>query len=371
VTGVTNENTLTGAEVWHSGDGTTWAQVNADGFGDSNNFWATSIAAFGDDLYVGTFNWNTGAELWRSSGIGGPPFTDWAQVNVDGFGDASNVAGIAAMTVFGGDLYVGTGNNPLGPGTGCEVWRSSDGTTWNQVNTDGFGDANNVFVTSLAIFGGNLYVGTTNWNTGAEVWSCQVCDGTDWTQVNADGFGGGNVGAASMAVFGGNLYVGTRNTSGAEVWNCQTCDGTDWTQVITGGFGDVNNDEVTSMIPFDGDLCAGTSNNDAVPSTSCEVWCSSDGANWTQVNVDGFGDPDNAGANTMAVFGDSLYIGTRARPIDGDGGQVWRWRHMPVGGVTVPSAGSMAMAPPTVGVGLVLGVAALGGAAWYARRRRS
>jgi hypothetical protein len=225
------------------------------------------------------------------------------------------------MTVFGGDLYVGTVNNPLNPGTGCEVWHSSDGTTWNQVNTDGFGDADNLFATSLAVFGGDLYVGTTNWNTGAEVWSCQTCDGTDWTQV------------------------------------------------INGGFGDVDNEEVTSMIPFDGDLCAGTSNNDAVPTNSCEVWCSSDGANWTQVNVDGFGDAGNASASTMAAFDDNLYVGTRY--VGDTGGQVWRWRlSETVGGVTFPSAGVQAVAPPLAGVGLALGVVVLGGAVWYARRRR-
>jgi len=362
-------NTSTGAEVWRSGDGATWTQVNDDGFKDPNNLGATSMAVFGNDLYVGTGNTSTGAELWHSSRVGGPPFTDWTQVNDDGFDDASNVALITAMTVFGGDLYVGTGNDLGTPGTGCEVWRSSDGTTWTQVNADGFGDPNNLFATSLAVFGGYLYVGTGNNpsspSTGCEVW--RSSDGTTWTQVNADGFGGTNSGAASMAVFGGTLYVGTRNTSGAEVWSCQTCSGTDWTQVVTGGFGDVNNNEVTSMIPFDSDLCAGASN----PSTaSCEVWCSGDGASWTQVNVDGFGDVGNASASTMAAFDDNLYVGTTY--VGDTGGQAWRWRlSETVGGVTFSSVDVLATVPPLAGAGLALGVAVLGGAVWYARRRRS
>ncbi len=47
-----------------------------------------------------------------------------------------------SMAVFGSHLYVGTRNDT----DGCEVWRSSDGTTWNQVNTDGFGDTDNDYV---------------------------------------------------------------------------------------------------------------------------------------------------------------------------------------------------------------------------------
>ena len=43
---------------------------------------------------------------------------------------------------------------------------------------------------------------------------------------------------------------------------------------------------------------------------------------------------------------------------------------VPVGGVTYPFAGAPVAAGPLVGVGLVLGVVALGGAAWCVRRRR-
>lgn len=89
--------------------------------------------------------------------------------------------------------------------------------TWSQVNTDGFGDANNRDARSMAIFAGYLYVGALNLTTGAEVWRY---DSTAWVQVNADGFGDGNNKAAlCMAVFDGYLYVGTRtNTTGVEVW---------------------------------------------------------------------------------------------------------------------------------------------------------
>lgn len=105
--------------------------------------------------------------------------------------------------------------------------------TWTQVNTGGFGDVENWYGDSMAVYNGNLYVGTVNWTTGAEIWEY---DGTIWTQVNTDGFGDvNNLDCSSMAVHNGNLYVGTENvTTGTEVWKYN---GTTWTQVNTDGFG--------------------------------------------------------------------------------------------------------------------------------------
>jgi hypothetical protein len=69
------------------------------------------------------------------------------------------------MAVYNSKLYVGTWN----PATGAEVWRYN-GTAWNQVNTDGFGDANNMAASSMAVDYNSLYVGTQNLITGGEVW---------------------------------------------------------------------------------------------------------------------------------------------------------------------------------------------------------
>lgn len=48
-----------GMEVWRTINGTSWQQVNPNGFGDSNNwwpYWDNSVAVFKDSLYVGTWN---------------------------------------------------------------------------------------------------------------------------------------------------------------------------------------------------------------------------------------------------------------------------------------------------------------------------
>ena len=40
----------------------------------------------------------------------------------------------------------------------------------NQINENGFGDANNVYSLVIFLFGGHFFVGATNTATGAEVW---------------------------------------------------------------------------------------------------------------------------------------------------------------------------------------------------------
>lgn len=56
------------------------------------------------------------------------------------------------------NLYVGTANET----TDAEIWKYNV-TTWTQVNTDGFGDAENYVSWSMAVYNGNLYVGAFNW----------------------------------------------------------------------------------------------------------------------------------------------------------------------------------------------------------------
>src|SRR3990172_7510169 len=127
----------------------TWSQSNTDGFGDSGNTVVYSLAAYGGNLYAGTFNYS-GAEVWEYDGA------SWTQVNSDGFGDANN-KGVNSLAAYGGNLYAGTNNDT----TGAEVWEY-DGASWTQANSDGFGDVDNGEVRSLTAYGGNLYAGTVN-----------------------------------------------------------------------------------------------------------------------------------------------------------------------------------------------------------------
>jgi parallel beta-helix repeat protein len=256
-----------GTEVWEY-NGSSWTQVNADGFGDSGNYAADSMAVYNSYLYVAVAN-TAGVGIWRTAGAGGPPFSDWTQVNSDGFGNSYN-ARAYNMVEHSGKLFVGTYNTS----TGTEVWSTAafEGppfTDWNQVNTDGFGNSNNSLTRSMAVYGTKLYVGTDNGTTGAEVWRT-AGTGTppfsDWTQVNSDGFGNSsNTAAKSMAEHNGNLFVGTDNSStGGEVWEYN---GSSWAQANNDGFGDPNNFYANSMAVLNNGLYVGTYNT----STGAEV----------------------------------------------------------------------------------------------------
>jgi hypothetical protein len=301
---VATYNWNTGAEVWRTADGTTWNQVNTDGFGDANNQGLSAMAEFNGFLYAGTTNTYSGGEVWRTDG------TTWTQVNADGFGDGTN-SGVSSLVVFGGELYAGTRNGY----SGVEVWHTPDGTNWTQGNSDGFnGDSNNLSASAAAVFSGSLFVGTgqTDFPTGTEVWASD--DGTAWTQANTDGFGdANNQSAAAMQEYSGYLYLSTFGLTGTEVW--RTNDGTSWGQVNTDGFGDANNrSSSNSMAIFDAGLFVGTGSEES----GAEVWRTNDGTTWEQANVNGFGGTGNRTISTLIVFNGQLYVGTSGNV------EIWR-----------------------------------------------
>ena len=163
---------VTGTEVWLY-NGTTWTQVNIDGFGDSNNGQAQGMVVYNDLLYVGTSS-DTGGEVWRTGGVGGPPYTDWEQVNTDGFGHSYEQEGLF-LIVYNNHLYVGSQSNF----TSCIVWKTAAAgpppfSDWEQVITPGFGDTNNVVAAGMGVYNNSLYVGTGNGITGTEIWKYSI-----------------------------------------------------------------------------------------------------------------------------------------------------------------------------------------------------
>ncbi|MCZ2845446.1 MAG: hypothetical protein O2U61_02955 [Candidatus Bathyarchaeota archaeon] len=224
----------------------------------------------------------------------------WTQVNTDGFGDANNDY-VFTLEVYNSKLYAGTGS-------GAGVWEYN-GSAWAQVNTDGFGDANNNYVLTLEVYNSKLYAGTGNTITDGEVWEY---DGSAWTQVNTDGFGDvNNSYVYSLTAYNNRLYAGTgNNTTGAEVWEYN---GSTWTQVNTDGFGDANNMSIESLAAYNNRLYAGTG-------FGAEVW-EYNGSAWAQVNTDGFGDANNSYAYSLTAYNNRLYAGT----YNMTGGEVWEY----------------------------------------------
>jgi len=298
-------NADTGCELWRHAGG-SWERAVANGFGpDSDNVGVMSMTSFDSRIYIGTQRTEPSSGLWRFDG------TEIEAVNTDGFGHLYNID-TTCSAVHGSKLYVGTDNNPAVGGEGGEIFRF-DGESFKQVNRSGFGSYM-VEVASMASYRGKLYAGTLNYGSGCEVWAY---DGQQWSRVNAKGFGHIlNSAASSMTVFQGDLYVGTTALRGCEVWRY---DGSSWRMVAEGGFGNQYNVVVTCMAMHGGKLWAGTEKEIEADATGGEVW-SYDGTRWTKENDNGFGVSGNLAISSMISDGGLLYVGTY-NPITGC--EVW------------------------------------------------
>jgi Uncharacterized conserved protein len=361
-----------------------WKQVNINGFGDPANRIST-LGVFGGYLYAGTYTFRDhGAQLWRTAdGL------NWTAVMTNGFGVYYNV-GIDHLVEFNGKLYAGVRNstpNPPYTDTGGEIWRSSDGTTWEPVVQGGFGDRYNGEVMHMAVFNNQIYAGTWSYTSthGAEIWRSSTGNSNDWQQVVSNGFGdASNAAIMDMVEFNGALYAGTRfgaAGNGADLW--RSTDGLNWTPVITDGFGYTGTYDIAALAAFQNHLYAGTGRYDfsaktypggqvwrcsqssncdeasdwelvvsdgfgnpdninvsalhvfdgylyAIPynfRTGLEVWRTKDGTNWEQVGLAGLGDSNNSGTywnNSIATFNNRLFIGTTN---GANGGEVWLFLH--------------------------------------------
>ena len=300
-----------GSVWWYDTSVPTWTQVSQPGF--SATYTATNpavidLSLFNNQMYAST-GWGDGAgQLWRSSNG-----TSWTAVNTDGFGNGDNIA-LTAFGEFNGYLYLGTHNDT----TGAEIWRSQTGNSndWTRAFSGGGDTANNQIVTSLLEFDGYFYVSLENDDEGVAIW--RTNNGTNWSQANSNGFGdANNIWIGGFSEFDGYLYIGTRNdTTGGQLW--RSGNGTVWHKVIGDGFGDLNNTKIESAVSFNDALFVATTNVES----GMEVWRSEDGLNFVQMNRDGF---DGSNTSTLwnagtAVFQNELYIGTQN---DDNGGGVW------------------------------------------------
>lgn len=278
-----------------------WEQVNVNGFGSADNSMIAALEPFGGALYAAT--WGT-AQVWRT--IDG---TSWAHIATTW--PISNVD-VTDMVEHNGRLYVGTYND-----AGGELWRT-DGVTWEQVVTGGFGETANVELKNLAVFSHTLYVATDNSTGAPQVWRSTSGDAGSWSKV-ADTLGGYGV----MHVYNHEFYLGMGGGDGAELW--RTGDGLTWTPVFTDGLGQ-ENPYVASIAEFDGYLYIGMANG----STGGQLWRSSNGQQWTPVFTNGLGNPDNIRLYGLIASSEHLYA-VFSNLITG--AEVWR---MAANGVWTP-----------------------------------
>jgi hypothetical protein len=217
---VATDNNVTGVEVWRHYGSDGWRQVNPDGFSDgpgTKSCGANGMAVYEDKLYVVTTRCPyNGIAVWRYDG------SNWEDTGFDD-GGRNELGG--TPIVYNGLLYMGT----YYKGAGGEMW-AYDGSAWTAVLTGGIDDSGNYNIIPAVVYDGALMIGTTNETTGGEIWRYSD-DGFRMllTQINSDGFGDkNNIVAMPSGVRSAELFVVAYNeVTGHQVW---TWDGAQWSR---------------------------------------------------------------------------------------------------------------------------------------------
>lgn len=223
-----------------------WQPAMQTSFGDTGNRAIFGMTVFGDHLYAGTGNPDSGFQIWRTTAQGTPPYA-WEPVIRFGAYRYNLNEVASSMMVFKGALYVGTGipgigydkANDVGPSAAELIRIHADGS-WDLIvgsprftpdgfkvplsaHGPGFDDADNTVFWSMGVHRDSLYIGTnqvTPWKIalrgdptmrgGAQFWATD--DGEDWQPVTLDAFGNHYAcGIRTMCSTPEGFYVGTSN----------------------------------------------------------------------------------------------------------------------------------------------------------------
>ena len=264
-----------GPNIYFTTDGTTWNPFNGSGSGFNRQgvSWASHLGILNTNLFAGVLT-NGGGQVWRRALIGGPS-QPWSIV-VDfatGRGLPNPAPGINAF-------YFYAVSNTLFMPAGNRLYQSTDvtGNSWvtNTQADAGFGDINNLNLSSLVTFNGYLYAPTHNTNSGGQLWRTPVANALangplPWTKVVDSGFGQGAQFSElhHIAQGLGYLWVSMQGPC-AQVW--RSSDGLNWTQSNLNGFN--TNSPTTAYKPV-----VEIFNNAAVwgggsgtPPTGAQVW---------------------------------------------------------------------------------------------------
>lgn len=234
----------------------------------------------------------------------------WAALPHNGLKVTENfVPEVAALVVWGSDLYVGGAFNETADGSvTLNNIAKFDGTSWSALPNNGLDSA----VSSFALIGNNLYVGgffsITGDNTVTNLNHVAKFDGTHWSALPHNGL---QCCVYTLGAWGGNLYVGGNfaqtNDGGVTNLNCiAKFDGTSWSALPHNGL-EFNNCYASSFAVFQNALYVGggftkTADNSV---TNLNNIAKFDGTSWSALPHNGL----NNYVDTIAVFQNALYVG--------------------------------------------------------------
>ena len=359
------------AEVWElRAGGNSWKKV-AD-FSSENNVAVTCLESFNGYLYAGTTNLPMGYEVWRSNARTpyAPELGEWTRIVEYGGGDLVNyVAG--SMEVFKNKLYVGSMSLPVrfddpvdfGPPKGFELIRISTDDSWELIVGDyyawvpppgdgglrmpssgwpgGFANLLNWYCWSLQEYDGVLYLGSFDASSFLQFLPIEeiieLPQFDDFAQAVEDN-------KEEILICLGQIIDDLEGLGADEEW-------IEPLRLLMEALEEEPTDWVGMWQVFI-DYFAGA-----------DLWKTEDGIVWEPVTLNGFDNPNNYGFR--ALVSGSLYVGT-ANPFQGC--EVWQappYVPPPVGGEAYPVDKISLLAP-----WIAAGVFVVGGAIWYALRRR-
>jgi hypothetical protein len=172
------------------------------------------------------------ATIWRTT----RPFDpgSWVRIAPEISADRPHIHSIRLGRGRSNAIFAGTARASPGgvgdPGTGAEVWRGNDdGSSWERLAVDGFGDANTGAIPALREFrdlwgGTKIYASTQNHRAGSTIY--KRYSGDRWGSVPYDADGAP---IRSMATFERRLFIAEgNNPKGARLFYAMT--GDSWIQ---------------------------------------------------------------------------------------------------------------------------------------------
>jgi hypothetical protein len=257
-------------------------------------FAVNSLEVFNDQLYAGMGSGIDGARISRTD-----DGKTWEFVSEKAFGypipEFDEITySVWDLQEFQDQLYAGVTWYYYDPSTdsykslGAQVWRTSDGTQWENVVEGGFGNPDYTGVTSFAVFDDQLYAAIDAFIGGFQVWRSPSGDPGSWTMVAEDSLdypfahAGFLTSFKEKLVLVGTMWAEGYGTVAVRIWT--TGDGVTWTPITTTGFDEIAYAPSFAAI-FKDTLYIGVMKRDS------NFWSSKDGVQWSTVTAEGFESP--------------------------------------------------------------------------------
>jgi len=241
---------------------------------------------------------------------------NWRLVTEDGFGNPNN-EGYVGICSYDNKTIIGTWDSQ----TGCGVYESDDGLSWEEIATRGFGDINNFTIAGMVYFNEKVYAATWNQN-GGQLWRKSIFD-TIWEPITLAAFGMGSdyqTAGTDLKVIQNRLYTTLytpTNFLGPICMVSDTGDPGDWYQVGNNNYDSMYNFTDSGLLditdnPTQWDILA---NTEALmkgkPYVGGKVFgLEEGGSDWYPISEGGFGNSNNVAVTNGAYYRGFVYFGT-------------------------------------------------------------